>query len=337
MKNYNFRVLTVQDIPSMSALSIERQTLEASTYPFLNNSSLNEKHLTERLSELLNKSNETGLGIFKDNELIGYIIGQVKLDTLRGRHIWVSYEGIALKSGHSFELLRKLYEKVSVLWLEQGCFTHYMVIPLGSTVYLEALQGLSFSIQQVHGVMKTADYVPFKVDSVIKVRRADRTDREVMGQMSNLINAYQNAAPTFEPAWPERIFDIKEGYKSTVDDEDATIFFALLDKKALGFQAYWPTEPELMAPDNSVELSIAGTYASEMGKGIGKRLMNESILLLTEKGYSTITTDWRITNLSSSTFWPKCGFKPIAYRMVRSIDPNIAWANFDNAFIRDIK
>ena len=45
-------------------------------------------------------------------------------------------------------------------------------------------------------------------------------------------------------------------------------------------------------------------------------------------------TDWRITNLASSTFWPKCGFKPVAYRMVRYINSNIAWANFNNPSIK---
>jgi len=62
--------------------------------------------------------------------------------------------------------------------------------------------------------------------------------------------------------------------------------------------------------------------------------MNEGHKIMIEKGYNNMVTDWRITNLASSTFWPKCGFKPVAYRMVRHINSNIAWANFNNPSIK---
>jgi ribosomal protein S18 acetylase RimI-like enzyme len=73
-----------------------------------------------------------------------------------------------------------------------------------------------------------------------------------------------------------------------------------------------------------------------MGSGVGKKLMNEGCRVIKEKGYGSITTDWRITNLASSTFWPKCGFKPVAYRMIRFIDTNYAWANFNNPSIKQL-
>lgn len=91
-----------------------------------------------------------------------------------------------------------------------------------------------------------------------------------------------------------------------------------------------------MSPDDVIELCVAGTYSFHMGSGIGKKLMNEGYRIFREKGYSYIITDWRMTNLASSTFWPKCGFKPIAYRMVRHIDRNYAWANFNNPSIKNL-
>jgi ribosomal protein S18 acetylase RimI-like enzyme len=103
--------------------------------------------------------------------------------------------------------------------------------------------------------------------------------------------------------------------------------------KEVGFQIYETITPDLMTPDNGIELSVAGTYPLQMRNGIGKKLMNEGYRMMKEKGYSSIITDWRITNLASSTFWSKCGFKPIAYRMVRYIDKDVAWANFTNPSI----
>lgn len=64
--------------------------------------------------------------------------------------------------------------------------------------------------------------------------------------------------------------------------------------------------------------------------------MNEAIRVLKERDYRYVSSDWRITNLSSSSFWRKCGFQEIAHRMYRQIDERISWANFDNPIIKFI-
>lgn len=336
MKKCEFRSIAIKDIPTMNELLISRQNFECQPFPFLKNSCLNAKFITDILVELFVVSKGIGIGAFVNDELVGYIMGELKFDNMRGRHAWVPYEGIAIRVDQSSELIRNLYAKVSVMWLEQGYFNHYTLIPLGNKFYYEAFQRLSFFIEQVHGAMNIDDYIPFEKVSDAEIRTANKMDNEIMGNMSNLISSHQNSAPTFAPAFPERIMAIKDGYKRLVEDDDATIFFAVKDMKVLGFQEYEPCDHELMTPDNGVELCIAGTYPSNMGSGVGKRLMNEGYLIMKEKGYHTMTIDWRIANLTSSTFWPKCGFKPVAYRMVRCIDNNISWANFNNPSIKGL-
>jgi ribosomal protein S18 acetylase RimI-like enzyme len=336
MKKYEFRSITFDDIPAMADLLIHRQNLESKVFPFLKNSCLNTKYITDMLEKLFVNSKGIGVGAFINDELVGYIMGEIKIDTSRGRHVWVPYEGIAIRMDQPSELIRNLYAKVSVLWLEQGCFSHYTIIPLGNQTYYEAFQRLSFFIQQVHGVMNMEDYKPFENVSDAEIRLANKMDSEIMGNMSSIIFSYQNSAPTYEPALPEVVMDIKAGYKSIVEDSDATILIAVKNMKELGFQAYWPTTSDLMAPDDGVELSIAGTIYSQMRSGVGKKLMNEGYRIMKEKGYNNMIADWRITNLTSSTFWPKCGFKPVAYRMVRCIDHNLAWANFNNPSIKPL-
>ncbi len=336
MSKYEFRSITIDDIPAMVDLLINRQSLESKVFPLLKNSCLNTKYITDSLEKLFANSKVIGIGSFANDKLVGYIMGEIKIDNRRGRHVWVPYEGIAIRLDQSSELIRHLYAKVAILWLEQGCFMHYTIIPLGNQVYYEAFLKLSFFIQQVHGVMSMEEYKPFDNVSDVEIRVANKMDSEIMGNMSSIIQSYQNSAPTFEPALPEVVADIKKGYKSTVEENDAMIFIAEKEMKGLGFQAYWPSTPDLMAPDDGVELSIAGTYYSQMGSGVGKKLMNEGYRIMKEKGYNSIITDWRITNLASSTFWPKCGFKPIAYRMARCIDSNLAWANFNNPSINQL-
>lgn len=338
MKKCEFRPITIGDIPSMTDLLISRQNLESQAFPFLKNSCLNGKYIADMFEKLFVNSKIIGVGAFANGELAGYIMGEIKIDTtyLRGRHAWVPYEGIAIRMDQSSELIRNLYAKVSVLWLEQGCFNHYTFIPLGNQLYYEAFLRLSFFIEQVYGILNMKDYKPFENVSDADIRLANKMDSEAMGRMSGIISSYQNSAPTFQPVLPEFIAKVKDGYKSDVDDDEATVLIAEKDMKELGFQAYESIDSDLMSPDDGIELTIAGTYYSKMGSGVGKKLMNEGCRIMKEKGYGNIINDWRISNLASSTFWPKCGFKPVAYRMARCIDNNIAWANFDNPSIKEL-
>ncbi len=335
MKICEYRPIGIEDVTAMAELLISRQNLESEVFPFLKNSYLNTKNIADFFKKMFINSKVIGIGAFDNDELVGYIIGKINIDNVRGRHVWVPYEGIAIRRDQPSELIRNLYAKVSTMWLEQGCFSHYTLIPLGNQTYYDALLQLSFFIQQVHGIMNLEEYKPFENVSDADIRLANKMDSEAMGKMSSIIYSHQNSTPVFEPALPEVVEEIKEGYKRIVEEEETIILIAEKDMKELGFQVYEPVTSNLMAPDHAVELSIAGIYTSQMRSGVGKKLMNEGSRIVKEKGFNSIITDWRITNLASSTFWPKCGFKPIAYRMVRYIDSNIVWANFNNPSIKN--
>jgi len=326
-----YRAITIDDIPAMAELLLSRQTIESNTFLFLQNCCLNTKCIMNVLEKLLISGTAIGTGVFVENELVGYIIGKIKVDQLRGRHVWVPYEGMALRAGQSPELIRTLYAEVSAAWLKQDCFMHYAIVPLGNQTYFEAFQRLSFFIQQVHGVMNLKEYSPFAQVSDAEVRIAGKKDREKMGRLSGVIQSYQNSAPMFELVLSDVAADIKIGYESTIEDNGLTVLLAEKNGEELGFQIYKAASPDLMSPDNSTELNVAGTYPCQMGTGVGKKLINEGCVLMRERGFRHMITDWRITNLASSTFWAKCGFKPIAYRMVRYIDRNWTLASFDNA------
>lgn len=314
-----FRTITRAEIPSMADLLISRQVLESGTFPFLQNHCRNTKHGMDVFEKLFANSTVVGAGAFVENELVGYIVGVIKTDPLRGRHVWISYEGVAIREDQSPELIRALYANACAAWVKQGCFMHYVVVPLGNQAYFEAFQHLSFFIQQVHGAMNLEEYRPFAHSSDAEIRVAGKADHEKMGRLSGIIHSYQNLAPTFELVLPEIMAEIKAGYEGTVEDDDMTVLLAEKDGEELGFQLYEAAVPGLMSPDDCVELSVAGTDPRRMKTGVGKTLMNAGCSLMRERGFRYMITDWRITNLASSTFWPKCGFQPVAYRMVTAI------------------
>lgn len=333
MRNYEFKTINANDIPGMTDLLINRQKHESEVFPLLQNSCLNGKYIKDELKELFADSKVIGIGAFVNGELVGYLMGEIIISTRVGRFVSVPYEGVAIRADQSSELIRYLYAKVSVLWLEHGCFDHSIVVPIANTVYYDAFLRLSFAIEQVHAVMNIEEYKPFQNAADVNVRIAEKKDSEALGEMSSIISRYQNSAPSFTPALPEVVAQIKEGFKGLVEEQDDIVLVAEKDMKVIGFQDYEIVSPSLMTPDNAVVLDIAGINYSQMGSGIGKKMMNEGCRIMKEKGYDNIKTDWKISNLASSTFWPKCGFKPVAYRMNRYIDRNYAWANFNNPSI----
>ena len=55
------------------------------------------------------------------------------------------------------------------------------------------------------------------------------------------------------------------------------------------------------------------------GSGIGVALTDASLAAAAQDGYASMVTDWRVTNLLASRFWPKRVFRPGFYRLYRSI------------------
>lgn len=333
MKKYEFRQVNSNDVIPMAELLLQRQKIESINFPYLMSEKQNETFIVEILNEIYNNNRIVGLGAYFDGQLVGYLFGMIKFDTVRGRHAWVPYEGVAIKESENWELITSLYAEVSELWLQYGCYKHYAVPPVGDKRYINAFQRLSFGYEQVHGILDINKYKPFEVGSEINVRIASKSDRDVISSMSDIIFSYQNKSPIYAPVLPEMMTSIRKGYKGMVDDKDALVFLADNSFEALGFQVYYNLEAELMVPEKGIELGVAGTYNSYMGLGVGKKLMNEATTALKERGYRYISCDWRITNLSSSSFWEKCGFEEIAHRMFRQLDERLAWANFDNSLL----
>src|SRR6056297_1102374 len=226
MCNIEYRLITTNDIPLMTDLLLERQKFECEVFSFLNNSCLNKEYIAKRLEDLFVKSKAIGVGAYINDEMVGYILSEMKVDTRKGRYAIIPYEGIAIKFDQPSELIRNLYAKIAVLWLEKGCFIHFAYIPLANKTYYDAFLRLSFAIEQVHAVLKIDDYVPFNQKTEMKVRLANKEDGELMGRMSSIISRFQNSTPVFSPAFPEVIAKIKENFIKLVQDESEVVFIA---------------------------------------------------------------------------------------------------------------
>jgi len=72
-------------------------------------------------------------------------------------------------------------------------------------------------------------------------------------------------------------------------------------------------------PPDAASLASTAVLEGERGRGIGAALVAGILRLAAEAGYGSVVTNWRMTNLSASRFWPGQGFEPIYHRLHRAL------------------
>src|SRR5919198_1495922 len=75
----------------------------------------------------------------------------------------------------------------------------------------------------------------------------------------------------------------------------------------------------LARPERAAYLAWAVTRPEVRGSGTGVALTEASFAWARRRGYETMVTDWRVTNLLASRFWPRRGFRTTFLRLYRPI------------------
>lgn len=164
----------------------------------------------------------------------------------------------------------------------------------------------------------------------LEIRQAGSLDRHHLAAMSDVIWKTQVKAPVWAVMMPESQQEQAAGWADLVDEPDVTVWLALQDGVVVGCQGYWPAEQglnHLFIPAACMHLSVAGTQEAARGQGIGTLLTRHGFAHARQAGYHFCEADWRSTNGLAARFWPRQGFQPVVYRLVRRLDQRIAWAN----------
>jgi ribosomal protein S18 acetylase RimI-like enzyme len=267
-----------------------------------------------------------------EGQLVGYLIGDTATEPVRGRCAWVRLAGHALTAGVDAEVYRDLYAALAAGWVAQGYFDHYALLPAADHAALDAWFALSFGLEHAHGLralaavdmMDAAQTPPGPA-----IRRATGDDRETLIAVSQWLRRYQAGPPIWGAALPDDTAEIAAGYAAMASDATTIIWLAFLDGQVAGFQAYIPAETaddNPLIPPGCVDLSVAAIHPDLRGRGVGAALTQMGLKDAARRGYTACVVDWRVTNLLSSRFWPRQGFQPTIYRLVRRVDPRIVWA-----------
>jgi len=272
----------------------------------------------------------SGVAALSDGRLVGYLMGDVTVDAFRGRIAWIRGAGHALDPTLDADLYRDLYAAAGPRWLAFGCFKHYALVPAADDAVLGAWYGLGFGQEQVYALRPLTGQDDLQVLPMgVTIRRATSNDGPALSEMATIIARHQVGPPVWVPIAPEDLPELREGYAEVVDDPEATAWLALRQERIVSFQVYFATEPaddDLLTPEACIELKVAGTREGERGSGIGCALTQRGLANAQAQGYVYCATDWVATNLLSSRFWPRQGFRPMVYRLMRQIDPRVLWA-----------
>lgn len=288
-------------------------------------------HARQALSAILHQPKAMGLAALSGGKLMAYLIGCPEVNAIRGRHVWIHPAGMGADTSCSLEIMRDLYSRLGVIWVKNGFFDHF-ALTLAQQDRLEPWLKLGFGYEQAHALLdlEKLDTSSFSTNPRLVVREATQKDRSVVQSFSRIIPQEHAGAPVWGVALPEDVPEIHEGYGELLEEKGTTTWLAFLHEKPVGIQVY-RTLPNgganLLIPNGTTRLTVASTIKDARAMGVSTTLLVRGLQDARSKGFRYCETDWRVTNLLSSRHWPRRGFLPVAYRLVRKVDPRIVWAD----------
>jgi ribosomal protein S18 acetylase RimI-like enzyme len=244
-----------------------------------------------------------------------YVLGFSRDDSW-GPNVWIEAAGHAADDP---ERLREVYTAAAADWFARGLKAHYAVVPAADGAFVDAWFRLGFGAQQALGIMEVPD-----VEWPAAVREARADDVDALVALAPLLQQHQWLSPVFsahplptEEAYRESILE------DTERDDVGNLVFELDGRVVANFVvapvALASMHPALTRPADAAYLAFAITHPDARGSGAGVALTTACFAWARSKGRSTMVTDWRVTNLLASRFWPSRGFRTSFLRLHRLI------------------
>jgi ribosomal protein S18 acetylase RimI-like enzyme len=251
----------------------------------------------------------------RDGKVVGYVLG-IQKDARWGPNVWVDPAGHAADEA---EDLRDLYAAAAARWVDEGRTRHYVVAPATDASLLDAWYRLSFGRQHALGVCEIPD-----VDWPPGVRLAEARDLDAIVDIAPVLPDHQDQSPVFGVVPRDTEEDLRQEISEDLQNPDIANFVAEVDGRVVGNLVIAPTEVSSTHAGparipGAAFLAYAATTPEVRGLGTGVAMTNAGFAWARERGYETMVTDWRETNLLSSRFWPKRGFRRMFLRLYRSI------------------
>jgi ribosomal protein S18 acetylase RimI-like enzyme len=260
----------------------------------------------------------SGSAAVEGSRVVGYLLGAPKSETW-GQNIWVESSGHAVEEP---ETARALYAVAATRWLAEGRRAHYALLPSHDHALVQTWFRLAFGWQHTHAIREPAAAGPVREGLV--VRQPTRDEIPVLARLDMVLTDHQALAPTFSSSPPdvyeERVADWEEDFDNpkfwnvVVEHDHALVGSAVGCDLEVSSSHAGPARP-----DSAAFLGFAAVLPEARGLGVGRALGEAVSQLALEKGYPSLVTDWRETNLLSSRAWRGLGYRDTFTRVHRLV------------------
>ena len=255
----------------------------------------------------------SGAVALEHDKAVGYLIGQRREDPV-GPHVWSHLAGHAVRDA---ELVRDLYGVAAARWVNEGLTRHFVFVPALEDL-IKPWFRLCFGASAALAARETAPEP--RVDAGVSIRLGTPADLAAAAGLERLLWLYNSRPPSFSGLEVPDLQELVDDWISTWDESLYTLFVAERDDRIVGqFVLYRRPSGDLRVLPESIDLANAATDVELRGSGVGLTLTAHVLGWAHEHGYPTMITDWRMTNLLASRFWPKRGFRETFLRLYRSI------------------
>jgi ribosomal protein S18 acetylase RimI-like enzyme len=310
-----------EHLDAAAALLAARHARHRAVEPLLSPRYERPEAARQELDRVWHGAGASGFAGLRDGRLTGYLVGAPRKESVWGDNVFVEAPGHAVEQA---EDVRDLYAAASARWVDEGRPRHAVIAPAHDGALLDAWWRLSFGQQQAHGIQEVPPRTDVTVPDGYEIRGPREDEIEQLIDVDLALPEHQRLAPVFGSAGSWSRDDSREEWVKTFAGGEETILIGATGDRPVACWALVPAEQSrehrgLLLPDQACHLGFAATLPESRGSGIGVALTEASLAWAAEEGYPTMITDWRVTNLLASRFWPSRGFRTDFLRLYRSI------------------
>jgi len=148
----------------------------------------------------------------------------------------------------------------------------------------------------------------------VTIRHGGPADLESAIRIDRVIHDAEAKTPSFSS------FELDEAthrsdWEATLAGDDVGYFVVELGGEPVGHTTIYPDAHD----DEALHLASTAVLPEAQGRGIGLVLTTHALAHARELGYPRMWTNWRVTNLRASQYWPARGFQVARIRLVRQL------------------
>ena len=317
MTRLDIRPFSDEFLPHAGELLAARHSAHRAAEPLLPARYENAEAAAAEVEALAKSEESSGVVALRGSRVVGFLLGVRKSAEIWGANVWVETAGHAVEVA---EDLRDLYGAAAARWMDEGRDRHYALVPATDRDLVDAWSRVSFGQQHAYGIREVPN-----VDWPEGVRIADEGDLDVLVELTPLLPDHQSQAPVFGGGLPQGSEEeLRADMLEDLAKPEIADLVAERDGQVVGAFQIVPAELSglhagLARPEGAAFLGWAATRPEARGTGAGVALTEGAFAWARERGYEVMVTDWRVTNLLASRFWPARGFRESFLRLYRRI------------------